>query len=225
MAILSMMLYGSCARGDNKSDSDVDLLALYDEPTYKMSAQNKLNIVYYNKEFLGKRMIEGNLFCLHLLKEGKIIYDTGNTLANILNQFSYKNEYHTEIKEASELGWVLIKFSNDFDNYFYLNKKIAWCIRTIIIAKSAQDQKPVFSKDAMKSYLNDSSFLPIIDAKGNSNFSKDNIKLMSNFLSKWGTERPKWLENIKSLNEANKYFKENSYANYVTKAFKISSYM
>ena len=46
-----VILYGSCARGDNNKDSDIDLLILLDKP--KITPQESKNIKYplYDIEF------------------------------------------------------------------------------------------------------------------------------------------------------------------------------
>jgi|WetSurMetagenome_2_1015567.scaffolds.fasta_scaffold22076_3 hypothetical protein len=224
MSITSLMIYGSCARGDNEPYSDVDILALHSESYYKMNAHNKLNIVYYSCELLQKRMQSGNLFCLHLVKEGKIIHDTNNILKNILEKFEYKESYEKEIKEASELCWTLMKFAEDFDNLFYFNKKLAWCVRTIIIAKSAEQKTPVFSKNDLSNFINDKSILSIIGAKDSDKFQRNNLNILEKFLALWGTKKPFWLDEIKSINEAQYYFDEESYAKHVSRTFKETGY-
>jgi predicted nucleotidyltransferase len=224
MSIKSLMIYGSCARGDNEPYSDIDILALHSDSFYKMNAHNKINIVYYSKDLLKERVENGNLFCLHLAKEGKIVYDPEDILRDILKKFEYKNNYYKEKKEATELCWALIKFANSFDNYFYFNKKIAWCVRTIIIANSAEQRNPVFSKSDLSNFINDKSILQIINDKDSDKYHSDNLRILIDFLSIWGTEKPCWLEKINNFNETQFYFEDNTYARQVAKTFREIGY-
>ena len=134
--------------------------------------------------------MKGNLFCLHLSKEGIIIYDNNNLLRNIIDGFKYKDSYSEEIQEASDLGWVLTEFFKTFDNYFYFNKKLAWCIRTIIIAKAAQLHEPIFAKNDLMNFVNDQYVSNIIGAKSNENYIAENIGIMKILLEKHGKQKP-----------------------------------
>ncbi len=225
MSIYSLMLYGSCARGDNQIDSDIDMLALYSEKYYKTSVFNKVNVVYYNQDLLSERMKAGNLFCLHLVKEGKIIYDSNNTLASILSKFIYKNEYNEEIKDASELAWFLISYANEFNNYLVFNRKLSWCLRTIIIALSANKRLPVFSKTGMVNFVGDDTISAIINSKNSNKLFPDNLKIMSNFLNQRGYFKPEFLLKTKSISEATLCIPENSLIKYFVKKFSQKSYM
>lgn len=209
------MLYGSCARGDQDSSSDVDLFALQSSDFYKMTAYSKLNIVYYSEELLRERVANGNLFCLHLAEEGKIISDSENLLSEILSQFEYRDSYKKEIKEASNLAWVLIKFAEKFDNYLYLNRKLVWTIRTILIAQSAEVRDPVFSKKELVEFSNNKNLSRVIDLKKTESFDRKALNLIPEILNDLGCKRPSWLKSLNSIKDSKGYFSEGSYPNKV----------
>lgn len=225
MSIKSLILFGSRARNDNTIKSDIDILAIHTQNYYKMIAYNKHNIVYYNSELLEERTKTGNLFCLHIYKEGKIIYDTNNVFKNIIEKFRYKENYQNEIIEASDLGWLLLKYKDKFDNYFYYNKKLAWCIRTILIAQSAEKRTPVFSTNDLVNFSNDEDVAKIISAKYSERYVGSNIRIMKSLLCRHAYTKPKWLKSIKTINEAKMFFTPNTYAYKVISNYKQNNYM
>ena len=188
MSILALALYGSRAREDNDENSDVDIFALSTEPTYRMIIQSKLNIACYPESLAMKRAHEGDLFILHITKEGKIIYDTSANFQILKSEFRYKENYAKEITDASELGWMLVNIAKNLSNYTLLNRRIAWCVRTILIAKSAEQKEPCFSAHDLCNFSGKSCVYILIKNKNNDSFDETIIKSFRNFLDIFGTQ-------------------------------------
>jgi len=188
MSILALALYGSRAREDSDKDSDVDVFALSTEPTYRMIIQNKLNIACYPESLAMKRAREGDLFILHITKEGKIIYDTSAYFQKLKNEFRYKDSYAKEVTDASELGWMLINIATNLSNFTLLNRRIAWCVRTILIAKSAEQKEPCFSAQNLCDFFGNSDIYTLIKNKNNDSFDETIIKNFRNFIDFFGTQ-------------------------------------
>lgn len=192
MAISALVLYGSCARNDNTEISDVDLFALTSHDDYRMVVQNKANVALYPTPLALNMAYNGDLFIFHVITEGRVLYDSNGDFANLQKCFKLKNSYQKVISNASELGWAILKLGKKSTNQTLINKRIAWCVRTILIAKAAENRDAVFSSSALKKYWNDQEASNLIENKESSSLRAKSFRDFEKFLNKWS--------NIDSLN-------------------------
>lgn len=190
MAILTLSLYGSRARGDNTSSSDIDLFAITDEENYRMVVNGKANIACYPIELAVKRALDGDLFILHICEESKVIYEDGFDMGLVRESFKYKSDYSEDISKASDLAWFLISYFNKIQDVTLLNKRIAWCIRTILIAKSAELREPVFSTRELAERFHNPDIVFLIGAKDLSSPSDFLINKAASFLNSLSLPNP-----------------------------------
>ena len=104
LQILAVMLFGSCARGDNEANSDIDLLVVTSGNVIKHSridtVMAPLSLSYYPYKYIVIGAQEGDLFICHVVKEAKSLYDPHgilNTLRgvfNLGNRIKQKNKRH-----------------------------------------------------------------------------------------------------------------------------------
>jgi predicted nucleotidyltransferase len=92
----SFLLYGSYARGDYDSNSDIDVLRI----TTNRIPANRLNghlsvYVYAIKDLLAMAR-HGNLFILHLLREAKPLHDPHSYLERLGDTFEKPQSYAVE---------------------------------------------------------------------------------------------------------------------------------
>ncbi|MFE8147193.1 nucleotidyltransferase domain-containing protein [Brenneria goodwinii] len=198
MAILTLTIYGSRARGDYTNSSDIDLFAITDEDHYRMVIEGETNLACYPKDLAEQRAMNGDLFILHICSEAKEIYGDGFYFNCLKNSFKYKLNYHQEKCNAAELAWSLIDLSSKFRNVLLLNRRIAWCVRTILIASAAESREPIFSKESLVEYSGNKLVDELITLKDSSIFNRACINELENFLLSLGFYRPT-LPNI-SLN-------------------------
>lgn len=144
MKVLSLSLYGSCARGEETSTSDIDLFAIHDQKKYQMIIRGRVNIALYPKELAIDMMKKGNLFALHLKHEGLPVFNK-KLFDSITDNFIYKECYSREITNALLLGNYIVNNHMKIRNIAMMNKRISWCVRTILIAKGAEIRSPFFS--------------------------------------------------------------------------------
>ncbi|CAI1213870.1 Nucleotidyltransferase domain [Serratia plymuthica] len=169
MNIKCLVLYGSCARGDQNTSSDIDLFAIHDQDEYRMYINGNINIALYSEKKAFEIMESGNLFGLHIKEEGKLMFN--DSIFNEMRaSFKYKDSYSEEISVASTLGRFILKEQKIIKNSALLNKRLSWCVRTILIAKSAEMKEPVFSKfDISKKFsclkVSESVISSLIDLK------------------------------------------------------------
>jgi Polymerase beta, Nucleotidyltransferase len=186
MSITALVLYGSIARGDNEKDSDIDMFAISTEQSYRMIVKNKINIAKYPYGLAQERAMRGDLFILHIITEGKIIYDSEGNFSTITSHFQYKDSYKNEIISATEIGLALFSLSSTIDNYYFLNKTMAWCVRTILIAKSADNRNPLFSARDLAEFSNAKSVYELIKNKDSNILDKSLSHKFLTFIHDFG---------------------------------------
>lgn len=165
MAITSMALYGSRARNDNTSDSDTDLFAITNDDRYQMVFHGTTNIACYPRSLAMSRAEGGDLFFLHIVREAIVMYDPDSSFERMQSAFKLRENYRDDILKAAELGIALLINIANFKNYFYINKRLVWCLRTILIALSAERAKPVFSARELASTFEDKEIEILLSAK------------------------------------------------------------
>ncbi|MFG1275174.1 hypothetical protein [Xanthobacter flavus] len=103
-----------------------------------------LSLFVYPWRRLEQDAQSGDLFTCHLVKEAKALVDPDNYLAQLRRLFRFRQSYQKEIDQASDLGWYLVLFGDEL-NSALLAKRVLWCIRTVLIARSAEQRVPVFA--------------------------------------------------------------------------------
>lgn len=161
--LLSLVLYGSRARGDHRIRSDVDLLGVIEGRLIEkeISARGASFYSYPAKTLLEKSK-SGDLFVLHLVQEGKVLHDTVGFFESVQESFRYKKSYHKEITQAQ----AVIKFFESRPsllNKAPARKRLVWGIRTLIVARSAEQQKPIFSSRQLERFSNIEGLKELID--------------------------------------------------------------
>lgn len=149
MSFLSLVLFGSRARGDSGPRSDVDLLLITNEKRPRHAKVETISLSCYPLNNLIHMAESGDLFVLHILQEGKILVDPAGLIDTIRVSFRVKTSYKKEIMAASDLGWMLARFGSEFSESLTA-KRITWCARTILISISAQNGTPIFSISGLK---------------------------------------------------------------------------
>jgi hypothetical protein len=190
MAIISLALYGSRARHDEDADSDIDLFAISDEPEYRMIVKGNANIANYPRSLALERAGQGDLFMLHIVSESKTLYDPGGDIEQLKKGFTFRSSYESEIKFASDIAWMLIEHAHSSDNFSFINRRIAWCVRTILIARAANLRRPIFSAKGLAEFSGSALSLSLIKSKGHIGPRAESIKELETFVGQFGTDRP-----------------------------------
>ncbi|PMS19151.1 nucleotidyltransferase domain-containing protein [Trinickia dabaoshanensis] len=190
MPILALALYGSRARDDQQPDSDVDLFAVTDDAEYRMVVQANINMACYPRDLAIQRANSGDLFILHIALESRPLFDSSGEFDFIRESFNYKNSYEQEIDLASDLAWFLLKNAEKFRDYIFFNRRVAWCVRTILIARSAELRRPVFSAKQLGEFSGSSEAFLLISAKNSDQFISGYLDHLRGFLDRFGSPNP-----------------------------------
>lgn len=191
MTISAVALFGSQARGDSEENSDVDLLLVTSEDTPRHVTMGNLSLSLYPRTHLFDRARKGDLFVCHLAAEAKAIHDPEGVLPALKEALKLRSSYDTEIAAASDLGWLLARFARDLPDVELANRRIAWCVRTILIARSAEAGKPVFSAAHLAAFAGDSRIGELINQKNSDEApSLATTDQLRGFLQGWGKTDP-----------------------------------
>ena len=153
MPIAAVFLFGSLARADQTRGSDTDLLLVSDEAETRHVSAGHLSMFFYPWPQLLTEAQQGDLFVCHIVREAKALFDPEHRLVQLRNNFVLRTSYEREIAQATDLGWFLVRYGDEL-NSVLLVKRIIWCVRTILIARSAEAQAPVFSPQVLASRSN-----------------------------------------------------------------------
>lgn len=152
--ISTLILYGSRARGDNHIDSDVDLLGVVPEGRIAgSSTQRAVNIHLRPFENLIEQAAAGDLFVAHIVFEGRVLHDTMRGFEQIASAFEWRNSYLPERRIATHIIDYLSNLP-ETSTREDLVKRMVWALRTLVIARAAEERLPIFSASAIARYAN-----------------------------------------------------------------------
>ena len=142
--VVATLLFGSRARADQSESSDTDLLMIsLDDESHHVSIGH-LSLFLYPWRTLENNARDGDLFVCHLVCEAKPLFDPDGYLPKLKEVFRFRSDYMTEIAHATDLGWYLVKYGDELNSHLQA-KRALWCLRTILIARSAERRDPVFA--------------------------------------------------------------------------------
>lgn len=90
----------------------------------------------------------GDLFVGHIAYEGRPLSDPSNQLGQLKANFRLRPSYQLEINHASDLGWFIVRFPH-YLKPALMAKRIIWCVRTILIARFAEQGQLIFAPDKL----------------------------------------------------------------------------
>ncbi|NCI51373.1 nucleotidyltransferase domain-containing protein [Sediminibacterium roseum] len=152
----ALILYGSYSRGDFDQSSDIDVLEITERPQTPYSISN-INYSPYSSQQLQKMADEGNLFVLHIIKEGQVISGDENILNEINKKFVYPDNYDFLRAQIIETAGLLdigeSGFSMNSRGYYGL---LCYLLRSYIYSLAIDQRDISFSvKYLSKKFDND----------------------------------------------------------------------
>ncbi len=142
--VSAILLFGSRARGDNSRGSDTDLLLISPPGTPQHKSIGHLSMFFYPWQKLTADARDGDLFVCHIVREAKPVFDPLGQLDQLRSQFRLRTNYAREIAQAHDLGWFLDRHAGALNDNVVV-RRMAWCIRTILIARLAERGTPAFA--------------------------------------------------------------------------------
>lgn len=159
-----LVLYGSKARGDARSGSDVDLLlALDGEDLAPPTITHGVSLHRYPRGWLEKSARGGTLFSYHVAFEGIPLEDRGDFIGRLRNLFALKVSYQDELVLGASVMKLLLE--KDWEANFAARQRFFWALRTVLIAASTRAGPPKFAADALERLSGVIGVADLIDAR------------------------------------------------------------
>lgn len=163
--LVSLVLYGSRARGDHRLSSDVDLLGVVENgPIRKEVVSRGASLYRYPAQTLLAKAKEGDLFLLHLVSEGKVLHDSLDFFERVKKAFVYNKTYEPVIQQ----GHAIARFIESHPSLLQskkVRKRYIWALRTILIGRCAEKQVARFSSTALAEFSASADLKRIIDGR------------------------------------------------------------
>jgi|GEM_PF-3686436 hypothetical protein len=144
-----LLLYGSRARGEARTDSDVDLLlALADDELRAPTSTRGVSVHRYPQSWLEKSARAGTLFSYHVAFEGLALEDPDDFLGRLRTLFIAKSTYEDELALGALVMRLLL--GKDWGANFAARRRFFWALRTVLIAHSTRLGAPKFDSDILE---------------------------------------------------------------------------
>lgn len=140
-----VLLFGSLARGDGSSESDIDILVSSPKGRISSVKDGHAEVQYTPQDKLLEMARRGDLFAIHLAYEARIISDPSNFFQEFKSCLVIKKDYSQERRWAFSLLAYLIKRRVAHRGIQLRNKRIAWCVRTVLISLLIEEGRIIFS--------------------------------------------------------------------------------
>jgi predicted nucleotidyltransferase len=196
--VASVVLYGSRARGDHDDGSDTDLLAVTDGGPPAVVSLGGLTVARYPLGQVLGRARSGDLFALHVVCEGRAVYERQPVLAAMKRAFRYRQDYTREVGMASDVGWFLLHHRARAACDVAFNRRMAWCAHTLIAARAATARRPVFSAAGLAAFAGSSAVETVIRDKNSPVVAPEVVERFGDVLREFGTPEPTPLPTLRA---------------------------
>lgn len=150
-----LILYGSYARGDERPESDIDVLQLVNRPR-PFYQKGQLSVSVYTEDHLRLLAEAGSLFILHLVLEGRVISDQAGALSGILAAYRNPESYESLRGNLRIAASILDVNHATFQRYPAALIRLAlYLLRTELYIRCCENGKALFSVNKVAQRLND----------------------------------------------------------------------
>ncbi len=171
---ISVVVYGSRARGDHLEDSDLDVLIVVETPRGSI-VRGTITVSFYTPTQL--ESARGTLFGVHLRHDAVIIHDTGGWFGSILGSFG-EPEPRRVLALVQHLSAILrVPKMHPEDHLSGLIRLARYLLRSAMYAKAIEDGEPCFSVRELAGRYSDPE-LPVYLASNAPPTGPDGLRLL-----------------------------------------------
>ncbi len=150
----SLLLYGSCARGDYDTNSDIDLLRITKGRACARRLDQRTTLHVYDIDDLITMAQNGSLFVLHLVEEAISIEDSRGYLDMLASRFTRPSSYLSDARMDLSAATSLLDVQESLFNRApkgFANAAVYLC-RTLVYAEHADRGAFSFSLRKLAEY-------------------------------------------------------------------------
>lgn len=184
-AVIGAALFGSRARGDYHSGSDVDVLLWTEGGWPRAGTTCGVALAHYPRDMLLEMAARGDLFVGHLVTEAVALWDPKDLLSELRKAYVQPRDLSQVIANATDLGRLLLDRNRHFPPDLF-NKRAAWVARTIMIARVAEEGELVFSMHRLTERLKSPEGQRLVNAKEDGQVCERHLETLSYFLAAHG---------------------------------------
>lgn len=186
VSVLALALFGSRARGDHHLGSDTDILVVTDEDEVRVTTMASVSLSIYPASELINRARSGDLFTGHLVVDAKPLHDPNHFLVDLRRSWIPRSSYAPEILHASNLALFLLQHHHILQAPSLVCRRIAWCVRTILIARSADAGMPRYSAHDLAAFSDDCQVYSLLALKDRQALQLTSLQDLNTFVHRWG---------------------------------------
>jgi hypothetical protein len=187
-SVIGIALFGSRARSDHSESSDVDLLLWTSDGPPQHFKHGILSLSFYSHSDLLQRAGAGDLFASHLAHEAVAVWDPRGLLGELRAAFKPKPSYVETVQKAEDIGYYLL-LNTPLIEPALLNRRIAWVVRTILIARMIERSRVTFAPTELMQGLGAYDFFPLLAAKDDDDVDQGRLNLLADFLKRYGVRQ------------------------------------
>ncbi|VBA43603.1 hypothetical protein LAUMK13_04598 [Mycobacterium innocens] len=140
--VSALLIYGSRARGDAVTDSDLDVLALV-QHSFPSTYSGVVNVSFYTRDQLKTGI--GTLFGAHLQRDAKVFWDPEGDLTEILNSLGNVDTERL-FNRVKAMSPVFGSPESDLPKYLAgLLREARYLLRSSLYAQAIAVDEPCFS--------------------------------------------------------------------------------
>lgn len=123
-----------------------------------------MNLHLYPLGTLIKKSLQGDLFVLHVVTEGRVLHDTALAFAQAKEAFVYREGYRQDVRNATAVVRYLLSHP-DVLSKRQARARLIWGVRTVLIASAAERREPAFSSGALERFSGLAGLKNVVDKK------------------------------------------------------------